>query len=522
MRVARLTSTFLLLAACSEKPTAGVPDGSEGDGPPSTADGGTGSDDSGQTVDLGLGDANPAGDAVASDTGDEPRDSGVVTQPDATQPTADGGFVFPDAGSGPGLVGSLCVRNADCSGVLLCSAVNAGGALELSCQNPNVGGLDLGSPCLSAAGCLSNLCIQQRFGQQCSRPCTGNSECGVGYECRSETISVLGAPPAAVNVCMATAQPCQVADDCPPGAACAFAPNGANNGLERVCATFGGSGGGVTCSSPDDCRSRSCVFGTCAEPCRSTTDCFGFQVCQAEQVSVGGLSGTFDVCTTFPDQICSSSSDCSNGARVCGELRTNASVVPYCIAPNPSGLARGEHCATDAACREQICHFMSEECSVVCGQDSDCGAGYVCNHVTYNPGNSRIGLCVRTCSDDQDCRVAGSPGNVCSPNSNALTGQTQLICTTPVGASPLGAPCTDGSQCQSGFCFTSDSYFGSCTSAAQCGGVPCEGGQCHAHYERCTAVCDNNADCAGGGPFTSCQPINVGGSNVNLCALPPT
>ncbi|MBI2376185.1 MAG: hypothetical protein HYV07_19485 [Deltaproteobacteria bacterium] len=515
MRALRLTFA-VFLAGCSEKPVPPSGDASDA----AVADSASVEDalevpsgDSGQVAQ----DSGSPSDAAA---GDAPSLDGTAPGEDASSPVPDAGFIFPDAGTGTGGLGAPCSRTSDCQSAYVCAAVNAGGALAMQCRPPNPGGLDIGSPCLAPTGCSANLCLPLRFGQQCTRPCASTADCAVGFECRAETISALGAPPSSAMICAPTAQGCVSASDCPPGAACAVAPNASNNGLERVCAAFGGSGGGVACSAPNDCRSHACVNGFCAEPCRSVADCFGDQVCQPETVSTGGLVGVFDVCTTFVDLACDANSDCTNGNRVCGDLRVLAAVTPYCVAQNSTGLARGSACTTDDQCRERICHFGSDECTVVCGQDSDCGAGFVCNHIRYNPGNVNIGLCVRTCGDDGACR-ASSPGNVCTVTSDSLSNQAKVVCSAPSGAGALGSPCTNSSQCQSGFCFTSQAYGASCSTSATCPfGFTCNGGTCFAQHQLCTAVCDNNADCASGGPFSSCQPIDVSGTSVNLCTLP--
>src|SRR5690606_10655206 len=188
--------------------------------------------------------------------------------------------------------------------------------------------------------------------------------------------------------------------DCAGGTVCAIVENVGQTALESVCIPNSGGGtSGAMCVSDNECGSLVCLGGFCSARCTSTTQCGMGQICQNATVSKSGLMGTFKVCETLPEQQCTASSDCTDGVRECGDLRTNPSVALFCDFPNPGQGAIGDACANDTECFTNLCaDFSSNECTVGCDIDADCGAGQICTAYQFNM--TTVGMCARSCSDN--------------------------------------------------------------------------------------------------------------------------
>lgn len=221
---------------------------------------------------------------------------------------------------------------------------------------------------------------------------------------------------------------------------------------------------------------------------------------------------------------CESTADCIAGAEICGDLTVVNNVVEtHCVPPNPNGAAIGGPCNSDAQCREGIClSGLNGECSVACEDSArDCPAGFLCTGYRYNPGNVTVGLCNRSCTDNDDC-AGGAPGNFCSTQVYEETPgvyAADLVCQAPPGIGVLGAACVGGNDCQSGLCLTTTRTV-QCTSNAQCmGDETCMNGDCVSRL--CSMICDDAADCsAAGQPLTMCDSgILLGLPDGNTVAI---
>lgn len=419
--------------------------------------------------------------------------------------------------------------------------------IETFCRAPNPAGGQLGQVCNSDTECAAGLCLNGRFGKVCSTPCDDASDCNVtGYTCRTSPVATTGGGTVDRQVCAPADPPaCTSNDGCQTGLVCAVVPNTAGTALEAACIPGAGRvSTGVPCSSDDQCASRVCINNTCAAPCTTGNQCAASQTCVSSTVSRGGLSGTFDLCETPPEQQCTSSGSCADGVRVCGDLRNNnGQIEAFCRFPStdPAAKQLGDACTTNSECREGVCLATSGECSVACAQDADCSAaaGQICADLV---GSSTFGLCTTGCTDDASCGA----GRVCTIRSDSRQNQLDQIClTADTSKAALGAACSSANDCISGVCLSTLLYDGStsCTSDAQCtGGRVCRcpvdnpgcttGKQCAEVTDRCTRICDDSADCSGGAAgnqLTTCSPDiyvtlpnGTSTQQVSACSQPPS
>ncbi|QDG51756.1 hypothetical protein FIV42_13660 [Persicimonas caeni] len=418
-----------------------------------------------------------------------------------------------------------CSSKRDCPTGQVCYVDRATG--EAQCANGNSGGGGLGEICTDDGGCESNLCNEGRFRDVCTVPCENDSDCPTpGYECGTTSLDDGSGGTNDVSVCVAKdPTACTSNDDCASGLTCAIVPDASGNALESVCIpNAGGNATGVPCTSDSECGSLVCLNDHCSAPCDTSNQCGNGQLCQSANVAKSGLVGTFEVCETLPDDRCDQDGICSDGVRMCNDIRAGTSDPQareaYCGMPdaNASG-ALGDTCEQTSDCRSRIClNGNSDECSVICAADSQCAQGQACT--TFNVGTSQLGFCNTACADNSDCGgldFTDSNGNtvehVCTTNENTREDAVDQICVRRNIVDPndsnvglLGDTCSSGSDCQSGLCLTNTIYDGTpCSSASDCqSGQVCQvepqsgQRQCGDQASYCTRVCDDGGDCSGG------------------------
>ena len=424
---------------------------------------------------------------------------------------------------------SVCVPPVECENRDACRAsetcfVRASNAgVDLFCRAPNAGGGNLGQVCTSNATCGANYCLETRFRDVCTNPCQTNADCPTaGYICGSVDVDFQGGQEA-VSMCVPVAPtPCTSNTSCPSGQRCSIIENTANTGLEAVCVPVtGGLASGTACTQDNDCASLLCTNGFCSDVCTDANQCGNNQLCQDRTVVKGGLSGDFQICETLADQGCSDSSSCTDGVRVCSDIRLNASNTyeTFCELPNNAAAGQlGDPCTTNSQCRENIC-LQGTYCSVICNDDTDCASGQGCTTFGYSSMGTvtQLGFCVDVCTDNTDC----SNGNICTISPDTIANDVDLICEAPIGTKDLGDTCANGGECISGLCLTSFAYNNTqCTSDAQCAQdetceCPVDNPNCANADKRCattelacTRICDGNEDCSGG----------VAGNELTECA----
>ncbi len=444
---------------------------------------------------------------------------------------------------------NVCTPPVDCTSTTQCKInetcyVRRTTAFDTICRAPNIGGGSLGQVCSTDSECASNLCYDGRFGKVCSQPCDTASQCNVaGYTCATVDVAGAGAPVSA-QIC-APEQPtsCSSNNDCQTGTSCAIVVSEAGNALESLCIpSTGRLATGVACAQDDDCESRTCVAGSCADPCTDSVQCGARQLCLTNSISKGGITQTFDVCERLQDQACTSSDSCTDGVRVCGDVRnTGAGVGAFCAFPNTSGDLLGSDCSVNADCFDGLCLSSIDECSVVCDSDSDCSVteNQVCSTFFFAQ-NSSLDLCVRGCTDNGSCAA----GDVCTINSDVTNDDIDQICDEPAGPGELGEVCTNGADCDTGLCLTTVLYNGvMCNVDSECdtaAGETCRcpidqpncaaGKQCATSSNRCSRICNDDGDCSGGAvgnELTTCStdvnvtlPSGTGTKELSLCGQP--
>ena len=229
------------------------------------------------------------------------------------------------------------------------------------------------------------------------------------------------------------------------------------------------------------------------------------------------------------EQMCSSTRDCTDGIRACGALRQDAAgdVAAFCAFPNSGGAQLGSSCTNNVDCRDGLCLGVNNECSVACALDSDCStaANQVCSSLSFSATNN-VEVCMRSCVDNSSC----NGGDVCTINSDIPNDDIDQVCAEPSGAGQLGALCATGNDCITGLCLTTTTFDGRpCTTDAQCtggagnAGKTCEcpvdqpncttGKQCASAQNRCSRICNDNADCIGG---ITGNPLNACSTDVNV------
>ncbi len=439
-----------------------------------------------------------------------------------------------------------CEANGQCLSAEVCYARREPVDVTFFCRGPNATTGLLGAVCQADHDCRGNLCVPGRFNAYCSQPCQSGSDCATGFSCSLSTVSTASGGTVQKRICTEVAPlPCTSQASCAAGTVCAVVPNVTMGGLETVCMpNQGGFAAGVPCSTHSQCAARSCVNGVCGPPCVNMGQCASGQICDGQLLQQNGLSGTFDVCTRLLDQVCTSTADCTDGVRVCSELRVvNNALVSYCAFPNASGNPLGQQCGSDGQCFHDYCLNFTGECTVICDLDQQCANGQVCSAYGFTPGPTDIGMCVRSCLDNDDCNVPGAnPGNVCTLNWNYRDDTVDRVCELPTGGGDVGAPCPgqDGTLCATGLCLRTKLFDGvTCTSNANCdAGKSCEylsgmsgARQCATIQDACTALCDEASDCTSstfsGNALTICSsdvsvtlPSGTGTMQIATCSRP--
>ena len=440
----------------------------------------------------------------------------------------------------------VCASSDECKISEACYVRRNASDVDTICRTPNVGGGSLGQICNTDAECASNLCYESRFGKVCSKPCDSASQCNVtGYTCSTVDVDTASGGETSAQICAPqTPTACTSNDDCQTGTSCAIVTNEAGNALESVCIpSTGRLATGVACGQDSDCESRTCLGGSCADPCTDSNQCGARQLCLNNSITKGGVTQNFDVCERLQDQACSSSDACTDGVRVCGELRqTGQGIEAFCKFPNTGQSLLGADCSTGNECYDGICLSTIDECSVACDEDTDCSLAQnqICSTFLFTQSSS-IDLCVRGCTDNGSCTT----GDVCTINDDETNNDIDQICTEPVGPGLLGDECTSGGDCDTGLCLTTVLYNGTtCSADSECdvaNGESCRcpidqpncasGKQCSTATNRCSRICNDDTDCAGGAStgnqLTTCSTdVNVtlpdgnGTKQISLCGQP--
>lgn len=353
---------------------------------------------------------------------------------------------------------------------------------------------------------------------------------------------------------------------CPDGEGCFVTSLDGQLGLRCMSTIAGGEWGAsadkgdycdvATAGELTYCQSGYCSSNHCRAFCDGDSDCDAGS-CQPPAAIFPGQSA-FEASTCSPAS-CLSQSDCQAGFY----CQLSANGLPYpeaawigqCKPHKPGGAVVGAPCDGDAACATGMC--AAGACSAVCLEDSECGAGQICDWVdAYGDVDSNglidfilpFGFCRTLQGASSVCASAAAcgPGQYCALTTKLVQDpdapfQVQGVCVDQLGALGFGAPCQGSSECAGGYCVgnKSDGTPGYCTQlcagADECpmtvagfSGVPspaagvCRsrlysyGGELSDPYVNtyaplCVPVAGSGADCSDG---FSCPPGEACRTNV--------
>jgi hypothetical protein len=318
------------------------------------------------------------------------------------------------------------------------------------------------------------------------------------------------------------------------------------------------------CSDADCPDGQRCVQRECRSACTSDAQCDGGQVCRGYQFRSGdegdycvvvgrggdapsgggmggkaaGPSGRFSSCDASSDcdeahgffcfegectYACSSHADCIEVGH-CDSRIVDGERRQLCVRdeepPKPGQLytscPRGDECEEAPLCLGAGAGDLDAYCTVGCGGDDDCAAGYFCGSVTRAPCSDACGLagqpsdprCVSadqigadkpyqcgdrgversvcrlrefcaSCDTDADC--LGMPNQVCARDASGAK-----ICTRLCDARTRSCPWGNAAECG-----VFDEELGLATCSHRYG-------SCHGDGETCSP-CTSDADCPNGG-----------------------
>ncbi|HTJ84451.1 MAG TPA: hypothetical protein VL400_22185 [Polyangiaceae bacterium] len=308
----------------------------------------------------------------------------------------------------------------------------------------------------------------------------------------------------------------------PPSPAGTPCGNGGTCDGAGTCSAKHGNGSG--CTADTECASGHCPAQDgicCASSCVGTCE-------SCDAAKTGGTSG---ICSSIPSQEdpdleCMTSNATCNGAGqcafVCGQTPTPPPLA--CPAECTGGCSGGTcviACGTGNACQgaNLVCP-SGFACEVQCAGSGACGNAtitcsdfYACDVVCSGGACSGLdvgcgtGACALDCTGNATCTGAAVTcgANACHATCNSAASSPQVACGSSCDCAtcgkPLGATCTTGTQCASGFCPTLD-------------GVCCN--------EACSGLCRACTSSATGQATGTCAPILNGLDPNNECAGPKT
>jgi hypothetical protein len=143
---------------------------------------------------------------------------------------------------------------------------------------------------------------------------------------------------------------------------------------------------GERCEAHGDCAAWRCDESArrCSSVCVSDAECGEGRTCARYVLRVGDLS----VGSCFAR--CVRDADCPAG-EVCHYDRVNDGTTAggFCDAPPPDAVGAGEPCASPDECDHWWCRGGGY-CSLGCGDDADCPAGWTCERTGVRFGDGAV------------------------------------------------------------------------------------------------------------------------------------
>ena len=350
-----------------------------------------------------------------------------------------------------------CAAPDECNDGRTCVVRNIGDDdVQTVCLRPNQGGDALGAACAAAADCANNLCLDEWRAQVCSHPCDDDGDCAGDYVCQVRPLR--GTPVSERSVCVPPEpDTCVTNADCDRAQRCSVVVNREADALVRICIDPPGAGApGAECDADTDCETGICLGQTCSALCRDVADCADAQLCDPVDIDIEEIIGRFNLCRTLPDIACQRNADCTDGDRVCGNVRFEDPVQPYCIEPELQGDPNGTPCdgrfSPNEQCHDRIClGGITDECTTTCVDADDCAGidgTYTCTDFRFSGDTVR--MCADDCGNDADCDRDAE--HHCGLIRNVTDDRFEFICRRPTGEDGPGADCSEQVNCDHGLC----------------------------------------------------------------------
>ncbi|GEM_PF-2849024 len=425
---------------------------------------------------------------------------------------------------------SQCLTDSDCAAPERCVATRSATDIEFQCGTPNAGGQPSGAACGSDIDCSQNLCVNNI----CAGPCQGNGDCSsADATCELVNVDVGNGNTDSVQICTPPIV-CDEKAKCRVNETCYIRASQAATDLFCRLPNVGAGSLGQVCSIALECASNFCLDtrfrNVCTEVCNDNADCnvAGYS-CQAFTFDDGTNA---QICQPTTPPSCNSNDDCVAGT-ICSFVENTAtSVVETLCVPSTGGDAAGVGCQSNDDCASLLC--LDGFCSAPCADANQCPAAQLCQaeNVTIGNSNGNISLCKTppeiACSDASECTDGV---RICSLGRDAM-GNLAGFCAFPnVGGAQMGTTCAAPSDCRENVCLLNinDRCSVVCNDDADCAvGLGCT---TYGDVGFCNKVCADNGDCNGGEICTInsdviandvdlvCQNANAGGGDLgDVCA----
>jgi len=372
--------------------------------------------------------------------------------------------------------GASCAPAADCVGSGSCRECPGGGGCVdgVCCSTTSCSGCEACALPLQAPGGTNGVCSASLAGSDphddCPQDpgypasCLADGNCNGQGACRTYAPNTVTCGGTSCTGDTATGLLCNGAGACEmtPGTNCS--PYTCAGGkCNSTCATDGDcadatfyctaahtcaskQGGGVACSSQDQCTTGLCVDGFCCNQacggeCQACDVQGALGICSAV---TGAPHGARSACTGTTGGTCAGACDGKNTAACayptagtsCGSTCSNSTLT--------SGACDGAGTcgSSSATCPNNlVCSSDGTSCASTCSTDSDCAQGFVCTGgvcaVPLPPPSS-------TCTDDYTSKSSGDAGDA---GDGGLTDCAPYLC--DVGTGTCFETCTADSDCVS-------------------------------------------------------------------------
>ena len=399
-----------------------------------------------------------------------------------------------------GACNGSCRTDSDCEDGHACVATQVRGVSTGACAGKKKNG----QPCADPSECDSSECVD---GFCCESSCDGACRsCGLPGSLGQCVDVAAGAPDPRKTCSDAGKASCGTNGMCDGSGACQKYPVGFVCGQDTCVlgahtppATCNAAGQCVTPPS-QTCFPYACNGQVCYRSCTSgNTECAAGNLCVSGSCGFKSLGADCSNETECKSGYCAQGVCCNSGCNGACQACNLTSSLGLCTevvdgAPDPQGLCTATpqaSCGTTGLCASGKCAFVAEGYSC---KASSCATGS-----SETPASTCDGLGSCVTPPNQSCGTF-----ICSSAACESICKTDKDCVTPntcvgnsCGLKPIGAACTDGTQCDSSFCTEGVCCNTACSDAAT-------GGLC--------------LSCKVSGKAGTCSPVAAGGADPKkLC-----